>query len=226
MSLPAVSDLLARFGSSSPLPRPRHEDANPEVPELFKGIVVAPIDAIAGQHPDQEWRVSFEDEARFGTPGTITRVWAPQGSRPRAVRPNGREWLDVLMAVCVSTGSASALLLPELNPPVLDRFRERFARELPKGVPAVLSRDRAGSHTRGDWVVPENGGLIPLPPYSPELNPVEDLGHYLRAHHWSNREYEGYSSLEGEAVRSRRVVGDDAENLKSICNADYVQRRA
>jgi len=29
--------------------------------------------------------------------------------------------------------------------------------------------------------------LIQLPPYSPELNPVENLWHYLRAHHWSNR---------------------------------------
>jgi transposase len=168
----------------------------------------------------------FEDEARFGTQGTITRVWAPKGSRPRAVRPNGREWLYVLMAVCVSTGSASALIMPELNTVVLNLFLEQFARELPKGVHAVLIWDGAGYHTSGDLVVPENGSLIQLPAYSPELNPVENLWHYLRAHHWSNREYEGYSGLEREAVRRLRVVCDDAENLKSICNADYVQRRA
>ena len=130
MSLQAVSDLLARFGSSSLLPRPRHEDANPEVQEFFKEIVVEQIDAIAGRHPDRELRVSFEDEARFGTQGTITRVWAPKGSRPRAVRQNGREWLDVLMAVCLSTGSASALIMPELNTGVLNLFLEQFAREL------------------------------------------------------------------------------------------------
>ncbi len=101
MSLQAVYDLLARFGYSSLLPRPQHEDANPEVQEFFKEIVVEQIDAIAGQHPDRELRVFFEDEARFGTQGTITRVWAPKGSRPRAVRQNGREWLYVLMAVCL-----------------------------------------------------------------------------------------------------------------------------
>ena len=226
MSLQAVYDLLARFGYSSLLPRPQHEDANPEVQEFFKEIVVEQIDAIAGQHPDRELRVYFEDEARFGTQGTITRVWAPKGSRPRAVRQNGREWLYVLMAVGVSTGSASALIMPELNTVVLNLFLEQFARELPKGVHAVLIWDGAGYHTSGDLVVPENVSLIQLPPYSPELNPVENLWHYLRAHHWSNREYEGYSSLESEAVRSLRVVCDDAENLKSICNADYVQRRA
>jgi transposase len=226
MSLQAVYDLLARFGYSSLLPRPQHEDANPEVQEFFKEIVVEQIDAIAGQHPDRELRVYFEDEARFGTQGTITRVWAPKGSRPRAVRQNGREWLYVLMAVCVSTGSASALIMPELNTVVLNLFLEQFARELPKGVHAVLIWDGAGYHTSGDLVVPENVSLIQLPPYSPELNPVENLWHYLRAHHWSNREYEGYSGLESEAVRSLRIVCGDADNLRRICNADYVQRRA
>jgi transposase len=226
MSLQAVYDLLARFGYSSLMPRPQHEDANPEVQEFFKEIVVEQIDAIAGQHPDREVRVFFEDEARFGTQGTITRVWAPKGSRPRAVRQNGREWLYVLMAVCLSTGSASALIMPEWNTAVLNLFLEQFARELPKGVHAVLIWDGAGYHTSGDLVVPEDVSLIQLPPDSPELNPVEDLWHYLRAHHWSNREYEGYSGLESEAVRSLRIVCGDAENLKSICNADYVQRRA
>src|SRR5947207_2855920 len=122
---------------------PQHEDANPEVQEFFKEIVVEQIDAIAEQHPDQEVRTSFQDEARFGTQGTITRVWAPKGSRPRAVRQNGREWLSVLMAVCVSTGAASALIMPELNPGVLNLFLEQFWREWPAGVHAVLIWDGA-----------------------------------------------------------------------------------
>jgi transposase len=75
-------------------------------------------------------------------------------------------------------------------------------------------------------VVPGNVSLIRLPPYSPELNPVENLWHYLRSHHWSNREYMGYKELEQEAVRSVRVVCQDVEKLKTICNAEYVSRRA
>lgn len=226
MSLQAVYDLLHRFGYSSLMPRPQHEDANPEVQAFFKEIVVEQIDAIAGEHPDQEVRIYFEDEARFGTQGTITRVWAPKGSRPRAVRQNGREWLYVLMAVCVGTGAASALIMPELNTGVLNLFLEQFSRGLPAGVHAVLIWDGAGYHTGGDLVVPGNVSLIQLPPYSPELNPVENFWHYLRAHHWSNREYEGYEGLEKEAVRSLRAVCGDAGRLKNICNSDYVQRRA
>ncbi len=45
------------------------------------------------------------------------------------------------------------------------------------------------------------------------------------AHHWSNREYEGYEGLKTEAIRSLLAVSD-AKTLKSICNTDYVQQRA
>ena len=49
---------------------------------------------------------------------------------------------------------------------------------------------------------------------------------YLRSHHWSNREYEGYQGLQEEAIRSVRAVCEDAERLKTIGNADYINRRA
>jgi len=226
MGRQAVYDLLHRLGYSDLMPRPHHEDANPEVQEFFKEIVVEPIDAIAATHPEKEVRTYFEDEARFGTQGTITRVWARKGSRPRAVRQDGREWLYVLMAVCATTGTASALIMPELNTAVVHRFLERFSGELPAGVDAVLIWDGAGFHSGKDLVVPGNVSLIRLPPYSPELNPVENLWHYLRSHHWSNREYEGYAGLQEEAIRSVRAVCQDEEKLKTICNAEYVERRA
>jgi transposase len=226
MGRQAVYDLLHRLGYSDLMPRPHHEDANPEVQEFFKEIVVEQIDAIAAERPGEEVRVYFQDEARFGTQGTIARVWARKGSRPRRVRQNGREWLYVLMAVCAATGMASALIMPELNTAVVNQFLEQFSNDLPAGVHAVLIWDGAGFHSGKDLVVPENVSLIRLPPYSPELNPVENLWHYLRSHHWSNREYEGYQGLQEEAVRSVCAVCADAEKLKTICNADYVKQRA
>jgi transposase len=226
MGRQAVDDLLHRLGYSDLMPRPHHEKANPEVQEFFKEIVVEQIEAIAADHPAKEVPVYFQDEARFGTQGTIRRVWARKGSRPRAVRQNGREWLYVLMAVCAATGATSALIMPTLNTAVVNLFLEQFSGELPAGVHAVLIWDGAGFHTGGDLVVPSNVSLIRLPPYSPELNPVENLWHYLRSHHWSNRQYEGYKGLEEEAIRSLQAVCQDGEKLKTICNADYVGQRA
>jgi transposase len=226
MGLQAVYNLLHRIGYSSLMPRPQHEDSCPEVQEFFKEIVVEQIDAITEAHPDKEIRTYFQDEARFGQKGTITRVWAPKGSRPRAVRQIRYTSLYVLVAVCVTTGVASALIAPELNAGVLNLFLEQMSRELPAGVHAVLIWDGAGYHTSGDLVVPSNISVILLPPYSPELNPVENLWHYLRSHHWSNRPYQDYDELESEAAKSLCTVCLDREKVKSICNAEYVKKRA
>jgi transposase len=222
----AVYDLLHELGYSSLMPRPQHEQANPEVQEFFKEIVVEQIDAIADQHPDKEIRTYHQDEARFGQKGTIARVWARRGSRPRAVRQTGFTSLYVLAAVCAATGAVSALIMPEMNIEVINLFLVQFSRELPAGVHAVLIWDGAGFHTGADLVVPSNVSLIQLPPYSPELNPVENLWHYLRSHHWSNRRYRDYDELQAEAVRSLCAVREDTETVKTVCNAPYLQRNA
>jgi transposase len=129
----AVYDLLHRLDYSSLMPRPQHEQANPEVQEFFKEIVVEQIDAIAAAHPEEEIHTYFQDEARFGQKGTITRVWARRGSRPRAVRQTGFTSLYVLAAVCAATGAMSAVIMPTLNTEVVNLFLEQFARELPAG---------------------------------------------------------------------------------------------
>jgi transposase len=222
LGLRGVYLLLDRIGDSSLVPRPQHKDADEEVQALFKEVVLDQLQAIAEAHPGQPVEVYFEDEARFGQQGTITRVWAPRGSRPRAVRQTQYSYLFVLVAVCAATGSVSALVMPELNAAVVNLFLEQFARERPAGVHAVLIWDGAGYHTAGSLVVPANVSLILLPPYSPELNPVENLWHYLRSHDWSNRVYGGHDELMDEAVRSLRRVCLDAERMKAVCAADYI----
>jgi transposase len=221
-----VYKLLHRLGYSDLMPRPQHPDSCPEAQEFFKEIVVEHIAAIAEQHPDAKVEVWHQDEARFGQKGTLTRVWARRGSRPRRVRQEGRESLYVLTAVCAASGAAVGLVMPELNTAVVNLFLEQFSRELPTGVHAVLIWDGAGFHTGLDVVVPSNVSLIQLPPYSPELNPVENLWHYLRAHHWSNRAYRDYDELQEEAVRSLCAVRDETETIKTVCNAPYLQRSA
>src|SRR5262249_44804827 len=79
-----------------------------------------------------------------------------------------------------------------------------------------------GYHTAGAIRVPPNVSLILLPAYAPELNPVENLWHYLRSHHWANRVYGGYDELRDEAVRSLCRVCLDAERMKTDCAADYI----
>jgi transposase len=223
MSLQAVYDLLHRHSFSSLMPRPQHKDADEELQAIFKEVVADQIQAIRQAHPQEQVQVYFEDEARFGQQGSLTRVWARTGSRPRGVRQTGYTFLYVLTAVCAQTGAASGLIAPTLNAGVINLFLEQFARELPAGVHAVLIWDGAGYHTSDELVVPPQVSLIQLLPYSPELNPVENLWHYLRSHYWSLRVYRDYEELEEAAVTAWREVCLRPELIGSICAAPYVR---
>src|SRR3954447_26562757 len=221
-SLSGVYRLLHRLGYNNLMPRPQHPDASPEAQAFFKEVVVEHIEAIAEQHPGKEVQVWTQDEARFGQKGTLTRVWARRGTRPRRVRQDGRESLYVLTAVCAVSGAAVGLVMPELNTAVVNLFLAEFSRQLDPGVHAVLLWDNAGYHTGGGLVVPENVSLIGLLPYSPELNPVENLWHYLRSHHWSHRVYQGYEALREAATVAWRAVCLDPEKIRTICAAPYL----
>jgi transposase len=223
-TLGGVYELLHRLGFSSLMPRPCHKDADPEAREEFKKKVNEQIEEIRRAHPDKEVQVWFEDEARFGQQGTLTRVWARRGSRPTAVRQTQYQSLWVLTAVCLATGEARGLLSPELNAEVINDFLMQFAAQLPKGVHAVLIWDGAGFHVSGDVRVPSNVSVIQLPPYSPQLNPVENLWHYIRSHHWSNTVHRDYAALIDAAVHGIGQVCPYPEKVKTICAAPYIRQ--
>lgn len=159
----------------------------------------------------------YQDEARFGQHGTITRVWAKVGTRPGAIRQTQYDYLYLFSAVCSETGDAGGLVSPHVNTDVMNAFLEQFSRELPPDVHAAMILDRAGWHTSEALKVPANVTLIHLPPKSPELNPTENLWHYLRSHHWSNRLYRTWEDLKTAAVDAWRRVCLVPELVKSIC---------
>ncbi len=90
-------------------------------------------------------------------------------------------------AIRPGTDEAFALVLTETSAEAMQVFLDRFAAALPEGVHAALLLDQAGWHTAKDIAVPANLSLIHLPPYSPELNPVERVWLYLRERFLSHR---------------------------------------
>ena len=129
--------------------------------------------------------------------------------------------LHVLTAVCPATGRAEGLISERLNAAIVQRFLDQLAATIPAGVHAVLVWDGAGWHTAGSLAVPKNLTVVVLPPYSPELNPVERLWLYLREHHWSNRGYGDVEALEEAAVGGWRAVCLQPEKIKTVCRCEY-----
>jgi len=88
----------------------------------------------------------------------------------------------------------------------------------------VIIWDGAGFHVAQELRVPENVTLVKLPPYSPELHPIENLWHYLKSHFWSNRAYDDYDALEQAAVDAWEQAVLDTELMKTVCAAHYLYR--
>jgi transposase len=222
-SLPAVYYLLHRLGYSCLRPRPRHRRSDPQAQQEFKRTLPARLQALREAHPDKRLRVYFQDESRFGQQGTTTNVWARRGSRPTAVRQTEYQYLWVLGAVCPETGHAEGLLSPQLNTPIVNLFLEQFSQTLGPNEHAAMIWDGAGFHVSRQLKVPANITLIQLPPYSPELNPVENLWHYLKSHFWSNQAYADYAELEQAALDAWQQAVLDANLMKSVCSAPYAR---
>jgi len=187
---------------------------------------VAKIEAIREAHSQERVEVWFQDEARFGQQGTLTRVWAKTGSRPRAVRQTQYDYLYVLGAACPASGQSVGLLAPYLDTSIVNRFLAQFADELAPGVHAVMIWDQAGFHTANALNLPPSVTVIELPPYSPELNPIENLWHHLRSHHWANRDYENYDALLTAASHGWRQSALNPDVIKTVCAAPYLESAA
>jgi transposase len=223
-SLSSVYWLLHRLGYSYLCPRPRHRKHDPEAMKAFQSGWPHRIKAIATEHPGKRLRVYFQDESRFGQQGTTTNVWAQRGSRPTAVRQTEYQYLWVIGAVCPETGHAEGLLSPQLNTKIINTFLEQFSTTIPEDEQAVMIWDGAGFHTAKALRVPANVTLVQLPPYSPELNLIENLWHSLKSHYWSNRAYADYDALEDAAMTAWQTAVLDQNLMKTVCAAPYVER--
>jgi hypothetical protein len=154
--------------------------------------VKAAIPRHAAGKPIEIW---FQDEARVGQQGTLTRLWATRGSRPRAPRDCRYAWSYIFGAICPARGKGAALVLPFVNADAMQRHLREISRTVKRGAHAVIVLDGAGWHGAGTLKLPKNLSLLPLPPYSPELNPVENVWQYLRQNDLSLRVWDTTAAI-------------------------------
>ena len=112
--------------------------------------------AAAGVAPGTPIEVWWQDEARVGQQGTLTRVWAKRGSRPRAVRDRRYTWAYLFGAVCPGRGVGAAAVLPHVNVEAMNLHLAEIGRRVAEGAHAVLVLDGAGWHTSPRLRVPGN----------------------------------------------------------------------
>ena len=182
-------------------------------------LVAAALPVSASGKPIELW---FQDEARVGQKGTLTYLWASRGSRPAAVRDNRHDSAYLFGAVCATRAVGAAIIMPAVNSEAMVEHLQEISTQVSSGAHAILLCDSAGWHQQGKRLtVPENITLLPLPAYSPELNPMENIWEYLRANKLSLRIWNSYQAILAACKDAWDFLIRDPDRIRSIAQRDW-----
>ena len=148
-----------------------------------------------GHLPMDRVDIWFQDEARIGQQNTTTKMWAPKGTRPDAIKQQQFEYAHIYGAICATNGKTEALITPRLTKEIMRDHLKLISNSTEKGRHAVVIMDGAGWHIESMESEFGNLNIIKLPPYSPQLNPIEKVWSWLRQHHLANRCFSGYEDI-------------------------------
>jgi transposase len=183
---------------------------------------VAAVNQARAAHPDKRITLWFEDEARIGQKGRVCHRWWRRGERPPGPCDRRYTWVHLFAAVHPASGARFALMMPVVSTEAMNVFLAEFSKRLAADEHAVMTLDQAGWHGSNDLVVPGNVTLLPLPPYSPELNPVERLWLYLRERHLSHRLLDDYDAIVDACCHAWNQL--TPERISSLCHYPYIQQ--
>jgi transposase len=130
----------------------------------------------------------------------------------------------IYAAVEPGTDNAFALILPDANGAGMQVFLDAFAATIRDDEHVALVLDGAGWHDSKALRVPSNITLVPLPPYSPELNPVERVWLYLKQRFLSMRLLNDYKAIVAAASKAWRRLCRETGRLTSLTSYPWIMR--
>jgi hypothetical protein len=181
--------------------------------------------ALLGRGAGRAIEIWFQDEARVGQQGTLTRIWARRGMRPRARRDRRFTWVYLFGAICPARGVGCGLVLPTVCVEAMNKHLAEISACVSENAIAVLVIDGAGWHRSSNLIVPENIVLLQLPPYSPELNPVENIWEYLRPNSFAHQVWESYEAIVDACCDGWNALMKLPDVIRSISQRDWAEVR-
>jgi transposase len=163
--------------------------------------------------------VLFFDEARFGTHSQTGYGWFKKGERTPVKVKIGYKSFYVYGAVSAKTGSNYSVKMPNVDTECLNAYLENLSKKYEgKKIAAIM--DGAGWHKSKNLKIPDNIDIFILPPYSPELNPVERFWQYLKQNILHNRLYETLEEIELELQTFLSSLQNHA--IAKLCGNNYL----
>lgn len=215
VGLAAVYKYLKKAGARRKVPRPCHQKKDAWASLAFREALAVRLDALE-LPPERPVRLWVADEMRYGLQPVTRRVWSLRGTRPVCPVQPRYQWGYIYGAAEVD-GQAQAdfLYCPTVSLDCSRQFLHQLAARDPEALHVVIW-DGAGFHPRdGAAGLPENLRLLALPPYSPELNPIEKLWDQLKDH-LCNHVFASLSALERTMTEFLSRFWQEPEHVRAL----------
>ena len=165
----------------------------------------------------------FADEARFGRMNRPRPCWAPIGIRPEVACQLIREYVYLYGAVSPKDGTCVYLIMPAPDTECFQIFLEILAKKYPKDF-ILLFVDGAGNHHSDELEIPGNIILHLLPPYSPELNPQENLWDEIREKIFKNYALKSMDDVNAKLDEAAFYIERNPTLVRSITSFPYIAK--
>lgn len=129
-------------------------------------------------------------------------------------------------AVCPARDKGVALVMPYANTEAMNLHLREISRNVTPGAHAIIIIDGAGWHTAGELIVPDNLSLLPLPPYSPELNAQENIWQFLRQNYLAGRIFETYDDIVEACSAAWNALTAETGRIASIAAREWLVWKA
>ncbi|WP_081281031.1 IS630 family transposase [Vibrio natriegens] len=214
--------LLDHMGFSWITSRSKHPKQSQQIQDDLKKFKIETILKIPGHIALECVDVWFQDEARFGQQNTTTRLWAEKGTRPRAVKQQQFEYAYLFGSICPSKGIGEAIVVPWVNKYIMIEHLKQISAVTEKGRHAVVVIDGAGWHTEDITNDFKNVSVIKLPPYSPELNPIEQVWSWLRQRYLANQSFTDYDDIISKICDAWSRFLDSSKRVTKMCSRRWI----
>lgn len=118
-------------------------------------------------------------------------------------------------------GRVVSLVMPCVNAEVMTIFLNHVAYEFADDF-CLMFLDGAGWHKAKDVCVPDSIKLMPIPPYSPELNPTEHLWEYIRENHFGNKVFDSLDEVETHLTEALNTLAGNPGIVQSTTRFEWL----
>jgi putative transposase len=170
-------------------------------------------------NPDSKIRLMFWDEASFGRISEPSYCWCPAGIRPVVPCHRVREYVYAFGAVDPVNGDDCFIITPHCNTVWTNKFLQTLSEKFPNDY-ILLCGDRASWHKSKDLKIPDNIYIHYLPPYTPEMNPIEQIWKEIRKDDFKNTLFDTLSKVMDKLEDS--ICNLSADLIKSVCGREWI----